>query len=57
VAAQRLVRGAGDDMGMRHWRGYRPDATSPAKCAMSTRNFAPISSAMERKAAKSMMRA
>jgi glycine hydroxymethyltransferase len=33
--------------------GCRPAATRPAKCAMSTRRYAPTSSAIRRKAAKS----
>jgi hypothetical protein len=37
--------------------GYTPPATSPAKCAMSTRKMAPTSSAIERNASKSMIRA
>ena len=36
-AAERLVRGGGDDVGVRHRAtGCRPAATRPAKCAMST---------------------
>ena len=35
--AQRLVRGGGDDLRVRHRRRMRSAATSPAKCAMSTR--------------------
>src|SRR5206468_556941 len=37
--------------------GYTPPATSPAKCAMSTTNTAPTSSATARIAAKSTTRA
>jgi hypothetical protein len=36
--------------------GCSPAATSPAKCAMSTRKVAPTSSAIARKRAKSMWR-
>jgi hypothetical protein len=34
--AEGLVRGGGDDVGVRHRVGCRPAATRPAKCAMST---------------------
>jgi hypothetical protein len=37
--------------------GCSPVATSPAMCAMSTKNLAPISRAISPNAAKSMMRA
>ena len=36
--------------------GCTPAATSPAMCAMSAMSIAPTSSAISRKAAKSMMR-
>ncbi len=37
--------------------GYTPPATSPAKCAMSTTRTASTSSAIDRKAGKSTIRA
>ena len=50
-AAQRLVRGGGDEVGVGHREtGAAPVATRPAMCAMSTMSSAPTSSAIAREA-------
>ena len=57
-AAQRLVRGAGDDLRVRHRRRIDPAGHQPGEVRhVHQEERRPTSSAMERNAAKSMIRA